>query len=136
MDRLTEALNRFLNWASALSTSQKVGILFSVFALFALSFSYRLVNEITPGPCSPGGYPARCYYITEKLCNYEWTRAKAKCEDFVHKQSLRPGRLLGPIVFYCQLSSLDSAFPYSRKSGEECDQKHADLMAWKRRNGF
>jgi hypothetical protein len=136
MDGFSYWVNRIFAGVAGLTTAQKIGILFSIVALFAMAFSYRLINEVKPGPCEPTGFPARCYYIRPKMCDFEWQRSKPPCEDFVKKQNLPPGRLLGPIIFYCQLAHLDEAFGNRRKSNPECDEMYSKLKSWRQRNGY
>lgn len=102
----------------------------------AIYFGYQFTHETTVTPCSPGGYPIRCYQASQKMCDTIWAKAEVACKEFVKKLSLPPGRLTGPIVFRCQSVALDNAFSVSRKSTSECGELFQALDDWKKRNSF
>lgn len=104
-------------------------------ALCVLAYvGYRLSQEDPTGPCSPSGFPGRCYRITETMCNVVWDKAEGKCKEWVKQFKLPPGRLITPVIRKCQLSDLDSAYKWLRISSPECDQMKVDLDGWRRSN--
>jgi hypothetical protein len=98
------------------------------------SFVYYSMIEVESTPCSPGGFPVRCYHITQDVCEVIWKKSEESCKTTVQGLNLSASRLLGPITFKCQLSSLDKAFSNSRKNNEECTEMKKDLDGWRARN--
>ena len=98
--------------------------------------TYKYMTEVTPTPCTPGQFPISCYYVSPKLCDIVWSKTEDKCNDFVKKFNLPPGRLTGPIVFQCQVATMDAALSSKRKGTPECQDKFNELDSWKQRNGF
>lgn len=103
-------------------------------AYFLFHFRDRLAGEARVTPCSPAGYPGRCYFVKEKICEIALSEAEASCKEFVLKLNLPPGRLTGPTMTTCQLATFDSAFHHSRRSDVECEAKVKELREWKRAN--
>jgi hypothetical protein len=128
-----------MNWWNSdtnLARGLKVLLFFAVFAGLLTYFGYQIMNEATPKPCSPAGFPGRCYHVNDHICDITWRSSEAACKDVVKKLNLPPGRLIEPIITRCQLVKLDEAFSVSRKSTPECDDMHRELDEWKKRNGF
>lgn len=116
-----------------LKTLLKIAALF--ISVTILTFiGYRLAQEDPVTPCSEAGLPRRCYHVTEPVCEAIWKKGLEECNEFVKSFHLPPGRLVGPIIHQCQLSSFDEAFVYSRKSTEECAQLGEELKNWRRKN--
>lgn len=91
-------------------------------------------NEFAAAPCSPEGFPGRCYHVPQSVCEIAWNNAEASCKDYVKGFNFGPGRLIGPMVSRCQHATFDKAFPYSRRSNEDCDSLHYEMEEWRKRN--
>ena len=111
-------------------------ILISLPSLLLIFIGYQAAKEAEPTSCAPTGFPARCYQVPQKICEALWTKSGESCKEFIQKLTLPPGRLIGPIIFKCQLTALDNAFSHSRKATVECKEMVVDLEDWKRRNDF
>ena len=136
IDRIFAALENWLNSGVILTPTFKALTLFAAIFIIIGYLGYQAMQEVEPAPCSPSGSPARCYRISQRMCEPVWANAEVKCKEFVHKLALPPGRLVGPIVMKCQLSNLDQAFNYARKSIPGCQEMFTDLDDWKKRNDF
>ena len=123
-------------WVNSDWPLTQIVILLVMGAGILIYFDYRASLEVVSTPCSPTGYPGRCYNIPQKMCEIIWSKHEVECTEFAQKLSLSPGRLTGPIVFKCQLVHLDKTFSTSRVSNRECNEMHLDLEAWKRSNDF
>ena len=99
-------------------------------------FGYQAAIDTKAPPCATNGFPARCYHITQRMCEAIWTKSEETCRETIHKLNLPLGRLLGPIIHKCQLASLDDAFVHNRKSNNECNDMFFQLEDWRRRNDF
>jgi hypothetical protein len=133
MKRYIEAISE---WVGALTTTQRVLILVTAISVCAVGFSFLIPDVVKVSACSPEGFPARCYHITEDVCTMVWEKSKESCENILKNMSLPPGRLYGPYVLKCRMANLDRAFSPSRKSNAECDAMFKDLDDWKSRNQF
>lgn len=96
---------------------------------------YRLADDRNPEPCEPMGYPGRCYEVSQQMCEVAWKRSEEPCMKFISGLKLGT-RLIGPILFKCQLTSLDKVFHFSLKSTDECKTMYNDLKDWQKRNDF
>lgn len=114
----------------------KLIFFFSILVAIVIFLAYQFQSEKETTPCSPGGYPARCYQISEKMCDIVWQKSVETCKAYLQKFALPPGRLTGPITFQCQAASLDNAFAGARKSTPECERMFEDLKSWELRNDF
>jgi hypothetical protein len=114
----------------ALIISSQVLLLLMVLGYFV----YHTTTEVETTPCSPQGFPARCYHISQDICEVVWKKAESSCKGIISGLNLPPTRLIGPVMFKCQQVSLDNAFGNSRKSNDECSAMKADLESWKARN--
>lgn len=113
------------------------------FLLFSLVLILGLIligehygSDVDDTPCSPGGFPSRCYNISPKMCIAVWSTTDENCKAYIKKFDLPPGRLVGPIVFRCQWAYLDSAFSGARKATPECQEMFTELKDWESRNDF
>jgi hypothetical protein len=136
MNRFFAAIENWIDSGMALTPTLKALLLFTTVTIIIGYMGYQAVMEVKPAPCAPSGNPARCYRISQRMCEPVWTNAEVKCKEFVRKLALPPGRLVGPIVMKCQLSNLDQAFNYARKSIPDCQGMFSDLDDWKKRNDF
>ena len=109
-------------------------IFIPVILILMVGLIYYMAKDVEPAPCSAQGYPGRCYHSDESQCEAIWTRAKEPCDEFIQGLTLTPGRLTGQILFKCQLTALDKALKFSRKSNSECDEMSKDLETWKKNN--
>jgi hypothetical protein len=128
----------FASWQEywrSLTPGLKLLVLFVLSSAVLIYLGFQIKSDVQLGPCSPGGYPARCYRITENMCDVIWTKADPTCKEIIRKLALPPGRLVGPFIAKCQTALLDKAFLYSRKSSSECDALFSDIEDWRRRNG-
>jgi hypothetical protein len=114
----------------------RAGAFIAVLVALVGYMTYKYMTEVTPTPCTAGQFPISCYNISPKLCEIVWSKTEPTCNDFVKKFNLPPGRLTGPIVFQCQVATLDAALVLKRKGTPECTEKFRDLDGWKQRNGF
>lgn len=134
MRKLISYLDRQMGFGGTLPSALKILAVVALVAFLAFYFRDRLVIEAQVTPCSPSGYPGRCYFVKEKVCEMALRQAEESCKEFVLKQNLPPGRLTGPTIMACQMVTYDNAFHLSRKQEAECDQKVKELQDWKRMN--
>ncbi|MGE3680371.1 MAG: hypothetical protein AB7G93_01510 [Bdellovibrionales bacterium] len=135
MKSLFAALERWISSDSPVAGGAKIALFIVSLALLAY-VGKQLANVNSAGPCSPNGFPGRCYHVSEKLCAIVWTKAEATCKQTVARLALSPGRLTGPIIARCQMLQIDQAFDGVRKGDTECEVHHRDLIDWQKRNGF
>ena len=121
-------------WAPRTNRQVAWGVSVGIATLLVVGLLYRISQEIEPGPCTPGGFPFRCYHIHEKMCDTVWAQAERSCQAKIKGLALPPTRLSGPIQEKCQLAAVDSAFSLQRTTSPECDDLHKDLEAWLQRN--
>lgn len=115
-------------------TGLKILLFVAAVGIILVYFAYRMEFDLPAEPCSPAGFPARCYRIKSDACEVIWQKSEGPCRQYVLKLSLPLGRLVGPFIFKCQSAGLDRAFQYSRKSSPECDRLFDELEDWKRTN--
>jgi hypothetical protein len=137
MKRLINSLYEWVFSDSPLAAGIKVLSLVAVLTAFLIYLVARMDENVLSGPCSPpNGNPIRCYHVSQHICEVMWAKTEPECKEFVTSLKLPPGRLVGPIIFRCQVIKLDQAFSASRKSTPECLDMHRELEEWKKRNGF
>lgn len=134
MNKLLEFLENWFEQPDALRRTWQAFGLVIVAITFIVFAGYRMANEIPKQPCDEGSYPFRCYRINKDACMTVWTRAEKHCTDVTRGLDLPPTRLIGPIVFQCQVAMIDKAFGIMRTSEGDCPQKHRELDGWKMRN--
>ncbi|MBX3020269.1 MAG: hypothetical protein KF799_01225 [Bdellovibrionales bacterium] len=134
MKRLIEWIDRQLGLGGNLPAILKIVGFFAAIVLFLIYFREQASLNVEITPCSSKGYPGRCYYVTEKLCNMVWENSASTCQDVLKKMNLPPGRLTGPTVSQCRWATFDAAFRNSRKAEPECEARHRDLEEWRKLN--
>lgn len=127
-----------INWVrqiEARTARRGVLIISTILTLTALYFVvYELTSEKKRLPCSPKTYPASCYHVNEELCESLWEKSDVTCREEIKKLALRPGQMISPILFKCQVASLDRLIASSRISNPECDRLYEELIMWKKTN--
>jgi hypothetical protein len=125
-----------LNWLSKKSRLSKTVITSLAFAMFFLCLIVwvQLLKEPDIAPCAPDRYPGRCYRVDRKVCESLWDKSNDECKKKIQELNLSTTRLIGPILFKCQVSVLDRLISYTRQNNTDCNQLHRDLESWKRSN--
>ncbi len=110
---------------------------FAVASAILIFFGLQLTEgQFDSGPCTPNGFPGRCYRIRPEMCETVWTQSKSSCMAIIAGITLPPGRLVGPALRKCQMVKLDRSFSYNRISTAECDELHRDLETWLQGNSY
>jgi hypothetical protein len=133
MNKIIEAIERWIESAD-LSLSLRVmgGVVILIAVLIYLGFHTPESDE--PSPCSPKGFPGRCYALDPDVCEVMWKKSEKTCTALVNSLSLPPGRLANPIVVKCQVAGIDKVFRYNRRDSAECVKMFSDLEDWAKRN--
>src|SRR4051812_36614505 len=106
----------FVEWltsGSTLAPASKIVGFFSPLLGAVVFAAYLLLSDPERGPCTPEGYPGRCYFVSEHLCKVTWDKFGATCKDMIAKLNLPSGRLTGPIMFNCQAMNFDGVLTAS-----------------------
>jgi hypothetical protein len=134
MEKYLEAIIEWFSLPGSLRIVRNVFIVTGVFTVIVGGLAYYMSQQEELTPCSPSKYPARCYHVQENACDIFWKHSEASCQAIIKSLKLSPTRLIGPILFRCQELKFDMNFAYTRISNADCDERHAELEAWKMRN--
>lgn len=93
-----------------------------------------LVGDQVRSPCSPSGFPGRCYHTTQPICEDIWSNAEKVCREWIKQFTFPPGRLTSPIIEKCRQAELDKVLRNSLKSTPECQDYRSELDVWKQQN--
>lgn len=102
--------------------------------LVYLGYFATTQEEVTP--CSPQGYPGRCYEVKENTCKLVWDSTEVTCRERIRELALPPGRLEGPILNKCRQVYFDKTFSENRKSDFDCELIFREFESWSKRNSF
>lgn len=130
--------NQLLQWIERIEArTARRGVLI-ITGILTASALYFLLYELTAvkikTPCTPNVYPANCYHVNADLCESLWQKSDITCREEIRKLSLPPGKMISPILFKCQVASLDRLIASTRISNPGCDRLFQELEMWKKTN--
>jgi hypothetical protein len=121
-------------WTSKLKKPFLILVSIAMGIIVVAVLAEELSRETKQTPCSPDSYPANCYHVSKDVCQFIWTKSEASCKEAIKGLNLSPGRLLSPILFKCQVASLDRNISTTRITSPECNRLHNELEDWLRSN--
>jgi len=134
MEKLFAAIVEWFSQPESIRRSRNVLIFVAVISAVATGVGLYLSNDVVSTPCSTDKYPMRCYRVPKDACEIFWAHTESSCKSIISGLKLSPTRLIGPILFRCQVAKFDQNFSYGRISTPECNEMHTDLEGWKMRN--